>query len=256
MYAKVSIAAAAVMLLGALAPMASAQDCLGLECSGALPPSSVGRGALQSVSSPQELETKKVSGFYEFGLNNPEYRARAVAYVATPGTLQAAPPEILALPSAQAVSEADSKIDTIVIYGPGVATIAGGTARADAARSRAQKGAKARVAQNPGTCPNGWFCLFDYDDYVGDRGIWQDTGIWQDLAPFGWNDRAESMQNKRSGATLLATGTGGGGSRYCAQAGTADADLSNNGSISNNGSSLYNSTAAAYHSSWNCFNPY
>ena len=250
--------ALAAVLFGALAPNAVGQECLGLQCPGGLAPEVVD-APVKDVASPRALEKQTVSGFYEF--NSPAAYAipPAIAYVAAPGTIDAAPPEILALPSVQVLTASDRALDTIVVYGPGTVTVSGESARVRAAQAKRSTKAgkqKARAAQEPTGCPVPWFCLYDFDDFVGDRGMWQSTGSWQNLSKFGWNNRAESMMNRRSGVTLLAPGADGGGSRYCARANSADADLSNNDSISNNASSLYNSTSPNYHPTWSCFNPF
>jgi Peptidase inhibitor family I36 len=244
-----------------LASSARAQEgCTGLDCPGVMPASSLAHGMLRSVASPRDLETTKVSGFYEFGLKNPAIRARAVAYVAAPGTLDSAPPEIQALPSAKTVTAAQRKTDTVVIYGPGVivqSSPVGDRGSATNSRTRSAPNQKPTArASNLEDCPGGWFCLFQLYEFHSYFGKWQDTGDWQLLAKWGWDNRAHSMVNNRSGATLLATGAGGSGNRYCARPNSTDADLSNNSNIDANSESLYNSTAPDYHTGWNCFNPY
>jgi hypothetical protein len=256
--ASVAVAALAALLF---VSCANAQErCTGLDCPGVLPATSLAHGMLRSVASPRDLETTKVSGFYEFGLNNPAVRARAVAYVAAPGTLDSAPPEIQALPSAQTVTAAQRKTDTVVIYGPGVIVQSSPEGSRQAAASSNARDARhdrptARAA-NLEDCPGGWFCLFQLYEFHSYVAKWQDTGYWQNLSTWQWDNRAHSMVNNRSGATLLATGAGGSGNRYCARPNSADADLSNNANIDANSESLYNSAAPDYHASWNCFNPY
>jgi Peptidase inhibitor family I36 len=253
-------AAAALAALSFAAPARAQDRCTGLDCPGVLPASSLAHEMLRSVSSPRELETTKVSGFYEFGLNNPAVRARAVAYVAAPGTLDSAPPEIQALPSAKTVTAAQRKTDTVVIYGPGVIvqSLAEGSreAAASSRKADARHDRPAAHAANLEDCPGGWFCLFQLYEFHSYVAKWQDTGYWQNLSAWSWENRAHSMVNNRSGATLLATGAGGSGNRYCARPNSADADLSNNSNIDANSESLYNSTAQDYHTGWNCFNPY
>jgi peptidase inhibitor family I36 len=221
----------------------------------------MGHGMLMSVAKPRELETRKTSGFYEFGLRNPDNGERAVAYVATPGTLDSAPAEIRALPSAKVVSAAERKGYTIVIYGPGVVVSIPHDKR-QVASKRPRRSKKhvtapaARAAQVATPCGSDWFCLYDFDDFLGAIGRWNDTGLWQNLSRWGWNNRAESMINNRSGTSLLAPGDNGGGSRYCARRNSSDSDFSNNDSISNAGSSIWNSTSPNYHPTWSCFNPF
>jgi hypothetical protein len=260
---SISLAGAAVAAIAslALAPRVSAQEgCTGLDCPGVVPAASLAHGMLRSVDSPRDLETTAVSGFYEFGVNNPAVRARAVAYVAVPRTLDAAPPEIQALPSAQAVTPARRKTDTVVIYGPGVSVQSSPAGTGGVATNSRTQNARnhrpAAHASNLEDCPGGWFCLFQLYEFHSYMAKWQDTGSWQNLSTWNWDNRAHSMVNNRSGATLLATGAGGSGNRYCARPNSADADLSNNSNIDANSESLYNSTAPDYHAGWNCFNPY
>lgn len=105
-------------------------------------------------------------------------------------------------------------------------------------------------------CGSNWVCLYDFDDFSGSIGRYQSLG-WQDLWVEGWDNRAESINNTRGGAALLAFATGGGGGlRYCSRPNSSDADLSNNAGISNTASSIFNSDAPDYHAGWDCFNPY
>lgn len=252
---QVMSAAAVAVAVAVLAPAASADECLGLDCPGVTPLLSSAHGPVESKAA-RDLERERTSGFYDFGLQGPT-KTRAVAYVVVPGEWGSMPDEIRQLPATGAVTPRERVENTIVFYGPGVVVSVPPAGRAVASRNASSK-KKSRKARSAAfsDCVSGWFCLFDSENGQGAKGSWQTSiGSWQSLWDFGWGNRAESMNNRRNAWTLLSREPGGaGGTRYCAQPNSQDGTFTNNGSYQNNAEGLYNSASSTFHSEWNCVN--
>lgn len=249
MFGRTLLVAGTVALAAAsFASVASADQCLGLDCPGVTPPSSEAHDpSIPVVDQPRDLESKRASGFYDFGTKGaPE--TRAVAYVVAPGDWAATPSEIKQLPAAQTLTATERSRNTIVFYGPQAMTTVP-PATATAARYSKNKRPKARAAAFS-DCPSGWFCLFDDYNGTGARGQWSSTGYWQNLIDFGWQSRGTSMNNRRNGWTLLERYDG---ARYCAIPNSQDGSLANNG-FNNNTTRVYLSTSTTKQSAWNCSN--
>jgi hypothetical protein len=222
------------------------EDCLGLACAATGGKYQVpeAKRPVPGVAGPSQLEKQRKAGFYEYGSGTTK-GGRAVAYVLPPGQLAAAPASIKRLPVYQdiAASQASAATGTEVIFGPGVSLFV------PSAATKARRGPLARMAHGLGdgfNCSDHYFCIYDDRGWYGRRPQFADTGYWQNLGDYGFNDRADSVRNRRHGDSLLAEHAGGGGDRHCFNAQTV---VSNFGTLfwwnfGDDASSVYNSTSA------------
>jgi hypothetical protein len=94
------------------------------------------------------------------------------------------------------------------------------------------------------------FCLYAFEGFAMTPGFQPRqfstnnvaANTWINLSNFTFNDAAASMRNRRHGRSWLAQGTGGGGTRYCANPLTVDGSFSNNAIGNFQASSFYLST--------------
>jgi hypothetical protein len=238
---------AAITAISALpAAAAGAPPCVGLNCASPTSPDYVpeAHGPARAVAGLEEVKAERESGFYNIPapIYQGDVQPRAVVYLSLPGQIERMPASVrnLAIVRDELSRGTQVKAATLVVIDRGVLLV-GPTGARVAARPRRPK---AKAAQWPAdqwnACGDMAFCLWDGNlgtgfmlkipgpQYVG-------TGWWN----FGSsvNNWANSMVNRRDGDSLLATGTGGDGGRYCAQQQSFDASFDNN--IGNNTASSF-----------------
>lgn len=229
------------MLVAAATVSAAPTACLGLDCVDVDHDVPEARGPVTSVG-PSELDKQRNAGFYEYGVLNPLYGRRAVAYVVPPGQASRMPASVRELPVVKSLqtdttSFEDGSSVMIVdhqIFGaiPPTKSTAG-AARSGPARSRARR-LRARSAHVVNNCPDNYFCIYDFQNNTGER--WGLTGIgtgWLSLSACcnNFNDKAESVHNNRARDSLLNRNypvTDGPNDRYCSDSDSVDFDLDNN----------------------------
>jgi hypothetical protein len=232
-----ALVAAAIALI-ALPATAAASDCIGLDCGTPTSPDFVpeAQGPAPAAASVDELMAQSDSGFYEVPAlvwRQGEVQPRTVVYLSKPGQFGRMPGSVrnLRLVTHFALrrgSELDSA--TLVVVDRGILLIVGPHARV-AARRRKQARAAQSALDAWADCPDKTFCLWSQDDWEEaewdiDGPTYVGTG-WHNLSSL-FNNVANSMVNHRDGDSLLATGTGGDGARYCARENTWDSTFSNN----------------------------
>ena len=229
-------AAAAIMALPAAgtagtegAPAPESRDfCVGLECD---PPGSRSRvpEALEDVpamSGLEELKAQKDSGFYEVPapMWSGEVQPRSVVYLAKAGHLDRMPESVRDLAIVRDLVQTPGfswEANDVLIVDQGILGVIPAERAAVAARPRA------RVA-SLGECSDRYFCIWDLEDYIGL--LWKISGA--DWTGTGWHNMygnmGASMANYREGDSLLADGSAGGGTRYCAIENSVDSSFDNN----------------------------
>jgi hypothetical protein len=220
---------------------AQEEQCLGLTCPDADHPVPEASGPAEPISGPRRLLDQETAGFYEYGLNNPAWGKRAVAYVVPPGQFDQMPLSVRSLPIVRSIAT-----DTTLFHDGSVVVI---TDRhifsvLPAAEQRARKAKSNRVrasirdravARGAGTgdCPNNYFCIYDFQNTLGEgHGLYGIGTGWLSLSACcgNFNDRAESMETRRERDSLLNKHNppAGGDARYCADSNSIDYDLGNN----------------------------
>lgn len=213
--------------------------CVGLTCPepGRAGGVSGAGGNHPSVSGPHELADQTQAGFYEFGRFATGHDA--VAYVVPRGEAGQMPKEIRDLPLVREIADETNllRTSTVVVFGSYVVEWTEPRTFARPATRTRRKRARAAIGDPP--CPDNTLCLYDYDNFWGPDPP-QDAGIafganytgdgWVHLGNFGWNDRANSVVNRRDRDSLLNQHNppAGGSSRYCSESHSSDSDLSNN----------------------------
>jgi Peptidase inhibitor family I36 len=225
----------AVAVLGALSSSASAQlgppgaPCFGLSCS--VPGEAdvpEARGTVPSVSSPLHLGGLPTPGFYEYGTGS-WIRTRAVAYVAPRGSLDQMPASVSNLPFVEEIRTTTSlfQTGTVVVLSHGM--IEWNAPAAVQAARNARHRIRARAAADEYGCVDNRWCLYDQDGYGGDMIVMSSLFNGQGWLQLGsWNDRANSVRNRRDNDSLLAHDSYGAGDQYCSDSHSVDSDLSNN----------------------------
>jgi hypothetical protein len=175
------------------------------------------------------------SGFYE--LPAPVYQGdvqpRSVVYLSNSRDIGLMPVNVRGLTAVRDY-EASLKTATVVVIDPGILYIAPAD-KAEVSRPRASgRGRKARAAHGDpwhGCLPQ-YFCVYGAEGWGG--------GMYPVYGPThvgnGWynwsgvyNNFADSMVNHRdNGDSLLADGSNGNGTRYCARQHSEDSTFSNN----------------------------
>lgn len=213
--------------------------CVGLTCAEPGSPDDVpeARGVLPSVWEPSQLEKQTTAGFYEFGSGT--LGKRSVAYVAPYGDWSRLPASVRDLPVVSAIASlAPSELDpsTIVIFGPGAASIH--PLDGQAVSTARRQSPRARAANPPPNydCPDQHLCLYDADNWQSSvftfsGPFYNGTGWWR-LSDWGWGDRANSVRNRRGYDGLLNRNWPPNGAQYCSDSHSSDLTLSNN--IGNN----------------------
>jgi hypothetical protein len=228
-------------------------ECLGLACPDADHPVPEASGPAITISDQSRVALQTTAGFYEYGLGNPAWGKRAVAYVIPPGQADRMPLSIRSLPIVRSLATETTVFEdgSAVVIGDrniyGVVPAAELKARATKsrrARARIRQGEMARAA-GFGSCPNSHFCIYDFQNTVGEW--WGLYGIgtgWLSLSACcnNFNDQAESMENARARDSLLNKHNPpqGGPDRYCADSNSIDYDLGNN--IGRNEASMWANT--------------
>ena len=219
--------------------------CLGLTCAEPGSENDVpeARRPVSWVSGPSQLERQKTAGFYEYGSGTTLPDQRAVAYVAPLGEYEKMPQNVRDLPVIVA-DEAEGgsfRKGTVVVFGPEAALF---DARG-ATTAKAKRRIRARAAADAYGCSDLYFCLYAGFDWTGDRvqfgTVFKGTG-WHALSDYGFNDRADSMRNRRNNDSLLREHYPPSGDSYCADSNSVDSTFSNN-AIGDNEASAFNNTA-------------
>jgi peptidase inhibitor family I36 len=216
------------------------ESCVGLNCAEPGSNSYVpeARRPVTSVSGPRQLAQQTTAAFYDYGLGT-MIGNRAVAFVVPHGQFDRMPASVRALPLVRQIeAETDFfKTSTVVVFGPHVFEWTPVESRATAARKQRVKRnrrIRARAAVGNPPCPDNTFCLYDQDNLEPGGAAWGSnyTGAgWQALSNFGWNDRANSVANRRDRDSLLNKNypaTGGSNDGYCSDSHSSDWDLTNN----------------------------
>lgn len=227
----------AALLILSTAAMAAAPRCVGLNCSNATSQDYVpgAHRAVPSVNGLGQLVTQKKSGFYE--IPAPIYqggdRPSAVVYLSTPGQLGRMPASVRDLTAVRdferaAGSAANAAV--LVVIDHSLRYVIPADRGAAAARHRPRAQAADGVPIHG--CQDRYFCQYGSGGFGGGRLEWYGptyfgTGWWN--LGGAWNNITESMVNHRdNGDSLMADGFDGGGTRYCAQQHSEDAELGNN----------------------------
>lgn len=227
----------------ASAAAASVEKCMGLACPDPNHDVPEARGPATSLSGSREFAAQINAGFYEYGLLNPAWRKRAVAYVVPPGQADRMPASVRALPIVTALaSETDIFedgstvfiVDRQIVGWVPTAELRARRAQSDRKRSKIRRRMIARAAQSGvGNCPNNFFCIYDFQNLQGEGwGLYGYPTGWLSLSACcnNFNDQAESHQSRRERDSLLNKHNPpqGGSDRYCAESNTVDFDLGNN----------------------------
>lgn len=233
---------------------ASAVPCLGLQCPDQ--PSADAAGSAGAIAPAISLKgaPQVKAGYYRFP--DPDLRASTVVgWVAPPGTISSAPPEVQALSVVRPLA-ASGTLDrhTVVLLGDGnvaVAPLATDelAAATDQGAGRAAADGPVELAAAPAAvaegdeygCIGSYFCVYEHIQW---RGWMQqihpisDQGWWTYLA-YELRDAVSSVRNRRDRDSWLAEHWDGSGWRQCYDSHNAWGSLGY--SISDEGSSIYNS---------------
>jgi hypothetical protein len=208
-------------------PLAPGFDCVGLAClpdGWPLDVPEAKRPSVPILDGPAGLPRQERPGFYAF--DAPTYPRQAVAYVTPVERLHEAPASVKSLPILDGAHGLPG--GTLVVFGPQVAlfTPYGAYAATEAQGSRTLSGkrdrhrrVRARIAAY-GNCPGGKFCIWINADYSGGM-LYFTVTDWLNLEAFGFNDRASAFRVYKATDALLATSTGGNGTRRCFDSYTA-----------------------------------
>lgn len=223
-------------------------DCLGLDCvqPGSRDDVPESRDPAPSVLGPEQLEKQTRAGFYEYGQGTTLHE-RAVAYVMPTGQLDQAPASVRDLPVVQSLANGgDFQRGTVVIFGPDTSL---STVPAPKASTTTKKPSKRRLkarkaAQDAYGCEDNYFCIYDCELFDCARlqfGPSYTGQGWQALGDYAFNDKAQSMRNRRDRDSLLARHWPAGDStRYCADSHSSDTTFGNNPIGANEASSFAN----------------
>lgn len=226
-------------------------NCLGLDCVQPGSPDDVpeSRDPAPSVRGPEQLEKQTKAGFYEYGQGT-TLQERAVAYVVPTGQLDQAPASVRNLPVVQSLANGgDFQRGTVVVFGPDTSLSTVSTPKASTAAKRPSKRRiKARkAAQDAYGCEDNYFCIYDCQEFSTFNcnrlqfGPSHTGQGWRRLGDYAFNDRAESMRNRRDRDSLLARDWPAGNStRYCADSHSSDTTFGNNALGPNEASSFAN----------------
>lgn len=232
-------------------------QCLGLSCPADDFQVPEARNGAPSLSKPSQLDQQTEAGFYEYGLSSP-WDKPAVAYVVPPGQLERMPASVRALPIVKSLENETAVFQnrsTVVILDRSMfRTVPKTEVTTQAARSRREKRTRRPVARaadvDPWGCPSYYFCIYDQQGFQGTaHGLYGNGTGWFGLSAINFNDRAESMRNRRNNDSLLAehwSGTNGYGTRYCADSHSSDREFTNN-AIGNNEASAWANTPDNIH---------
>lgn len=248
MFERGMIAFVAIMFTCAAGPaIASAEDCLGLTC--AAPGSKYAVPAAEtpttSVEGPGALLGQRQAGFYEYGLGTVP-RTRAVAFVVPLGQRDAMPDAVRSLPVVASLERTgDFDHGPVVIFDPGASLSAPAGAVATRRSQKANRKPKARAAAPDAYgCDDRFFCLYDGSWFTPPKvqfGPFYHGEGWKRLGNYAFNDRAQSMRNRRGNDSLLARHWPAGSStRYCADSHSSDTTFGNNPIGDNEASSFAN----------------
>lgn len=238
------VLAVAIMALPAAAtagtegasPPESRDLCVGLECDRAGRPAvPEALGNVPAMSEFEALKTQKGSGFYEVPapMWTGDAQPRSVVYLAKAGEFHRMPESVRSLSIVRDLAQTpgfDSDANDVLIVDQGILGVVPAARASAAARPRAK-------AASLSDCSDRYFCIWDLQDYIGL--LWKIYG--PDWTGTGWHNMygnmGSSMANYREGDSLLADGSAGGGTRYCARENSVDSTLGNNAIGNNNASS-------------------
>lgn len=258
-------AIAVATTLGAVGPVGAqngsqAEKCLGLGCAQQGTENDVpeSRTPATAVAGPNELERQSRAGFYEYGRGTSLPDKRAVAYVSPQGQHASMPASVRDLPVVEALAHSGQlQASTVVVFSPtAVLGVSIPTSAAGHRHRNHRHGHKHRPKarkSNHGSCIDRYFCMFDLhefnhtllDCYAGCA--WIQLGPsdaaegFKRLGNYGFNDRIDSVYNRRGNDSLLAkdwTGTTGAGTRYCSDSHSSDTTLGNNALGNNQASAV------------------
>jgi hypothetical protein len=238
------VAVAALLALPAVAAagVTSAEPrCVGLECGSPVSLEYVpeAHGAVRAVAGLDELKAQTESGFYEVPapIFQGDVQPRIVVYLSKPGEFGRMPASVRNL---RVVRDYELSLGsgmntaTLMVIDRGLMRIIPDDLGA------AQRRPKARAAHPWNGCNDFYHCNYDHVDFNGVIDPWYGprfygTGWWNLSGTF--DNWANSMTNHRDGDTLMATGYGGNGGRYCARQQSVDSTFSNNAPFDNNAAS-------------------
>jgi hypothetical protein len=214
--------------------------CAGLDCGS--PTSrdyvSEAHGAAPAAAGIDQLKAERESGFYEIPapIYQGDVQPQAVVYLSTAGQFGRMPASVRNLTVVRDFEMADGsevKTATLVVIDGGILYVMSaepvGAARGLAPTQRRSK-AQAAHAEPWHACSDKYFCLYPYEDWGGG---------WWNLTGGSFNNWPDSMVNHRdNGDSLLADGSNGAGTRYCARQHSEDSTFSGN-PLGNNQASSY-----------------
>jgi Peptidase inhibitor family I36 len=224
-------AAIVVAILLALPAVASAK-CKTLKCK---IPTAEGR----FVGGPGALDKQRKAGFYAYT----DRGVDRLAYVIPPGQRDQIPSQVEQLPVVEAADEFPEEFTAgaITVFGPGVSMYTPAALTGSSARKRARAAALPPDSFN---CYDMYFCIYEDYDWRGRRLQFHDMGYWMNLSSWDFNDRADSMRNRRDRDSWLAEHANGGGDRHCYDSHSSDSSFGGLGywTFGDDASSVYNST--------------
>lgn len=246
---------ALVAMVGALAAgsgSAAAQEpsgapaigagCLGLQCPGQpASDAAMKAGPLAPILSTVEDAERAPAGYYRF----PDAQlgtSTAVGWVAPPGTIADAPPEIQALYVVRdAVATGMLETRMAVFLEEGRVILAPPAATAVASRRRSRPVARAANQDQYG-CIDAYWCVYrdiNWSGYLEQIHPISPNSVWQSFISYWTQDAVSSVRNRRDRDSWLAEHSDGSGWRVCYDSHYADANLPDD--IDNEASSIYNS---------------
>ena len=242
--AALVVAASGAML--ALPAIAVGNHCIGLNCGSPTSRDYVpeGQGAAPPAAGIEELKTERESGFYKVPapVYQGEIQPRAVVYLSTPGQFGRMPASVrnlVVVRDFETTAGSEVNSSTLVVIDRGYLHVE--AADGVAAVQRRRKAQSAHSGSWHG-CLEQYFCVYGLEDWGGGTDklwgpYWYGTG-WHNWAG-SLNNFADSMVNHRdNGDSLLADGSMGSGTRYCARQHSDDSKFSDN-DIGNNQASSF-----------------
>lgn len=240
-------------------PVAGEAGCVGLQCPGQ--PSADAASEAGAFAPTLSIEgAKRVSaGYYRIPVPKSP-GTEAVGWVAPPGTIADAPPEVQALSAVDPLVEAGTlERRTVVFLGDGHVVVAPPTLDADRAAEAARTAEAVRAAEKTGGAPielapapdgaalaadeygciDAYWCVYVDNYWAGYlEQIHPISSIWGNLGYY-LTDEVSSMRNRRDRDSWIAEHINGGGIRECYDSHSAIGGLGY--AMNDEASSIYNS---------------